>query len=1172
MTQPTGTQSNFGFVGLAFPALANDCRQVEDSAVSNPRAAMMQARFITEQVVKHICAFYRIDMVGTFADWLRAPALRRNVPEVIQNKIHTVRKLGNDAAHSGAFISADTAAHTVAHLYDILVWAAGNVSGRGQAAVPAGRFNPKLLAAKPRQAPADEAALRRLHANLKTRDAQQKQTELLLSEEQEKRRAAEEAHLKEQARFVEAAAKAKEGQERINELEAGRAELERQLAELKEKHRSELAAAQTAAGQVDTTDRLAISEAETRRDIIDPMLATAGFSKKLGNLREEVTLPSGRADYVLYGSDGKAIAVVEAKKPGVTIAAGQEQAREYADDLEKQYGQRPLIYYTTGHIVHLWDDAANVPGLGGYPPREVEGYATADELHQMMWKRANRKPLKTLTVDPTIAGRPYQQEMIRSVTEHLEAGHRRALLVMATGTGKTRTAIALTKLLQQGGWVKNVLFLADRKALVNQAARNYQNIYGEAGVVNLLENPGGTGTVYACTYQSMMDKLGTEFSPYAFDLVIVDEAHRSIYRRYARIFEYFDAMLLGLTATPRNEIDHNTYAMFNLEDGKPVGNYGLKQAVDEGFLVPFRAFTSDTTVLRRGVAYNDLSAEEKLKWDTQDWGTDDDGNPLEPPAEASAAEINANLFNVSTIDEVLRQVLEHGIKVQGADRLGKTIIFARNTIHAELITERMQVINPVLNTRMITHESSRADVLIRQFESMKTDSIDVAVSVDMLDTGIDVPAVVNLVFFKPVYSQTKFWQMIGRGTRLCPNLLGPGGDKTEFYVFDYCGNLEFFGSEEPVAATQGSGQKSISERLFVQRLKLVEELDGGEVRSAIIDLLQSQLQHVPENSPLVRPHQRPLLEIYRAPKAWENITAAQIAEVEQHLARLPFASAGDDEYAKRFDLLILNLQLSAQQGKELTGANHQRVQKLAKNLLTKTNVPEINLQASLLEDLLSEQWWAEATVDDLELVRRNIRGLVQKVDRAQRNAVTIDIADEIGELTVVDFGKSSAQGTVLVSSIEEQARDVLRRNGESLVLRKIRSGKQLTDTDVEALEQLVATSGGIDVAELREELGMPLSLFARSVVGLDEAVARDAFADFLADSTLTALQLNFIQKLIGGLVHNGYLHMKDIFEAPYSDNGTPIDVFDGDVARITDIGDRLRRIHDSAIRESKDAN
>ena len=773
MTQPTGTQSNFGFVGLAFPALANDCRHVEDSAVSNPRAAMMQARFITEQVVKHICAFYRIEKVGTFADWLRTPALRRNIPEVIQNKIHTVRRVGNDAAHSGTFISADTATHTVAHLYDVLVWAAGNVSGQGKAVVPSGRFNPKLLTAKPRQAPADEAALRRLHASLKARDAQQKETELLLSAEQEKRRAAEEARLKEQARFAEAAAKAKEGQERINELEAGRAELERQLAELKEKHRAELAKAQAEAGQIDTSDRLAISEEDTRREIITPMLAEAGFSKRNGNLREEVVLPHGRADYVLYGPDGKALAVVEAKKPGVTIAAGQEQAREYVDDLENQYGQRPLIYYTTGHIVHLWDDGANVPGLGGYPPRAVEGYATADELYRMVWKRQNRRQLTTMTGDPDIAGRQYQQEMMRAVTEHYEAGHRRALLVMATGTGKTRMAIALTKLLQQAGWVKNVLFLADRKALVNQAARNFHNLYGEAGVVNLLDNPDGDGTIYACTYQSMMDKLGTEFSPYAFDLVIIDEAHRSIYRRYARIFEFFDSMLLGLTATPRDEIDHNTYAMFHLEDGKPVGNYGLKQAVEEKHLVPFKAFASDTAVLRRGLSYNELTAEEKVKWDQQDWGTDEDGNSIEPPAEASAAEINDRLYNLSTIDEVLRQVLENGIKVQGADRLGKTIIFARNTHHAELITERLRTINPVLNTHMITHQSSRADQLIKQFESSKPGSIDVAVSVDMLDTGIDVPAVVNLVFFKPVYSQTKFWQMIGRGTRLCPDLLGP---------------------------------------------------------------------------------------------------------------------------------------------------------------------------------------------------------------------------------------------------------------------------------------------------------------------------------------------------------------------------------------------------------------
>ena len=401
--------------------------------------------------------------------------------------------------------------------------------------------------------------------------------------------------------------------------------------------------------------------------------------------------------------------------------------------------------------------------------------------------------------------------------------------------------------------------------------------------------------------------------------------------------------------------------------------------------------------------------------------------------------------------------------------------------------------------------------------------------------------------------------------RLCPDLLGPGGDKTEFYVFDYCGNMEYFGSNEKVATTQGSGQKSMSERNFVQRLQLVEQLGEGELRSSIIAYLQDQLQNVPANSPLVRPNQRPVLEIYRSPQAWAKLNPSDIAEMEQHLASLPFASASENEYAKRFDHVMLTLQIAAAQRQELTGATHQRVQSIAKNLLTKTNVPEIKLQASLLEDLLSEQWWADASVEDLELVRRNIRGLVQKVDRGQRNAVTMDIADEVGELEVINVNLGNAEPNINSSTVTDRVREFLQKNGEVLVLQKIRSGKKLTATDVDSLEQLVANAAGVEVETLQEELGMPLSLFARTTVGLEETAARAVFADFLADKTLTSVQLRFINQLVSGLMHNGYLTIEDTFEAPYSDNGTVFEVFNGNLARVTDIRDRLEQVKDTAI-------
>lgn len=1188
---PDRTQSkpsNFGFVGAVFPALLMDCRHAEEAAASNPRAATIQARFVAEQVVRHISAFFggthlsdakatsgakRTDTAeqGTFSDLTRTPLFRRNVPDIIQSKVHAIRKIGNLAAHNPQYLAPEVAINAVAHLYDLLIWAATNVAGQGKKALPTAPFDRSILLNAPKRAAATDAQrdaeLKKLTAELAERENTAKESALLLSKERAQRLLERQSHLREQEKFRKARAKALEGQARIDELQAANEELKRQLEQALENARQELVAAQSNAGQVDTSANYAISEAQTRRDIIDPMLAEAGFSPDAGNVRYEVSLPSGRADYVLYGSDGKALAVVEAKNPAIEASAACEQARQYADDLEKQYGQRPLIYYSNGHIVKMWDDAANLPGGHGYPPRNVEGYATADELYRIIRNRNLQEPLSATDIDKDIAGRNYQQKVIRAVAEHYEEGHRHALLVMATGTGKTRTAIALTKMMQEARWAKNVLFLADRKALVNQAAKNFQAHYGDAGVVNLLENPNGIGSVYVCTYQSIIDKLGTDFSPYAFDLVIVDEAHRSIYRRYKRIFEYFDSLLFGLTATPRNEVDHNTYSLFHLEDGKPTGEYSLAEAVKDHYLVPFRPYAGETIIMRRGINFDELTDEEQLQLDDLDWGTDDDGNPLEAPEGASAGEINAKLFNRSTIELVLRQVLENGIKVEGADRLGKTIIFARNKKHAELIHDHLVDINPVLKCAVITHDNSRAQTLIENFSSNKPGSLDVAISVDMLDTGIDVPAVVNLVFFKPVYSKTKFWQMMGRGTRLCPDLLGPGKDKTEFFVFDYCGNLDYFTSEIDYTATDGSRQKSMSERLFTQRLRMIDSLHDGPLRHGTKALLRKQLLDVPDSSVLVRPEDRPVLAKYRREASWENLDAADLAEMEQRLAHLPFQSAGENEFAKRFDLLIVGMQIALAEDKQITDNKRGRVQHIANNLLTKLNVPAIAKQAEQLELAVSPEWWDGITPDDLELLRRGVRGLVQYVDKGKRNQVIIDVADELGELRVVDLPLEDATTTVTGSSVEDKIRQVIEQHGDALVLQKIRRAKPLSPVDIAALEELVANAGVLDVKGLRKQLKMSLPRFVRGLVGLEEAAAREAFADFLDGSKLNSVQLEFMNRLIRGLVLNGVVTMQDLFGSPYADHGTPFDVFDGNMATVTEIKERLDRIAESAESE-----
>src|SRR5690606_2133986 len=494
------------------------------------------------------------------------------------------------------------------------------------------------------------------------------------------------------------------------------------------------------------------------------------------------------ADYVLYGADGKPAAVVEAKRSFSDPDVGRQQAKLYADCLEQMSGQRPLIYYTNGHATWLWDDTRA-------PPREVQGFHNADELALAITRRSLQVDPRTLAVNAAISGRAYQQRAIRAMVESLAQGRRAGLLTMATGTGKPRMSIALVELLMRANWVKRVLFLADRVALVKQATNAFKAHLPDSSPVNLVTDRNGQGRVFLSTYPTMMglieemDGARRRYGVGHFDLIVIDEAHRSVYQKYGAIFRYFDSYLVGLTATPRDEVDRDTYHLFGLETGVPTDAYGLDEAVADGYLVPPKAQSVPLKFVREGIRYDELSEEEKEHWESLDWGDRDEGDP---PDEVLASDINKKLFNEDTVDRMLRHLMQHGLKVDGGDLLGKTIIFAVNQQHAEFIARRFDHHYPHLRgefARVITHSVKYAQSLIDDF-SQPAKRPQIAISVDMLDTGIDVPEVLNLVFFKAVRSKVKFLQMIGRGTRLCPDLFGPGQDKTEFHIFDFCGNFE----------------------------------------------------------------------------------------------------------------------------------------------------------------------------------------------------------------------------------------------------------------------------------------------------------------------------------------------------------------------------------------------
>ncbi|MEN3122413.1 MULTISPECIES: DEAD/DEAH box helicase family protein [Janibacter] len=1103
--------SNFAFIKAEWPSVHADCVRAESYLASDPRTACFYARRATEDVVHHLYDLMALPVPykDDLAARVNEPGFKAKTGPSITQKLNLVRNLGNKAVHDATPIPAHAALTSLRELHHIVIWAAFRYS-TSPSSVPMGTaFDPGLAQ---KTAPLTRDELIKLAARIKAQD---------------------EAHAAQLAAKDELAA-------------AKDAEIERLKAEV--------AAAQAAKTQ--TVDTHNYDEAQTRSDLIDLLLGEAGWPLAEPRDREyEVSgMPNesgaGYVDYVLWGSDGLPLAVVEAKRTTKSAGIGQQQARLYADRLEAEFGRRPMVFYTNGMQHWLWDDAS------AYPPREIQGFFTRDELELLIQRRQTRRPLAGEGVNPDIAGRPYQVRAIAAVGDAFDRRQRDALLVMATGSGKTRTTIALVDQLMRAGWVKRVLFLADRTVLVSQAARAFTEHLPDVATVNLVTNRSGSGRVYASTYPTMMNLINElsddadpsvvkrKFGPGYFDLVVIDEAHRSVYQKYGTIFDWFDGLLVGLTATPKDEVDHNTYRLFHLEDGVPTDAYSLDEAVADGYLVPPKGVSVGTKFLRQGIRYDDLSDEEKDQWDLLDWGEDG------PPREVGAEELNRFLFNEDTVDKVLATLMADGYKVAGGDRLGKTIIFAKSQQHADFIQQRFDIAWPEYGgqfARTITHGTPYAQSLIDDF-SVPGKAPHIAISVDMLDTGIDVPDVVNLVFFKVVRSKSKFWQMIGRGTRLRPGLFGPGQDKQDFLVFDFCGNLEFFSQDLP--GSEGSLQKSLTQRLFEGRVALITALGrtkgDASLRASAADLLHRAVAGMNLDNFLVRPH-REWVERYGERAAWDSVSIEEANDLVEHLAGLPSGVRDDDEDAKRFDLVILRRQLAQLDG-DLVLAERLRetVQEVAVALLGKTAIPSVAAQGELLEELASDEWWVDVTLPMLELARLRVRDLVRLIERTKRNPVYTDFADELGDATEV-----ALPGTVPGTDMERFRAKVaayLHQHESHVALQRLRRNRQLTTADLSSLEQMLEESGAGGRADLDRAVAHShgLGRFVRSLIGLEREAAMEAFADYLDGTRFDVHQVRFVSLIVDELTSNGSVAPGRLFESPYTDHAPtgPDDLFD----------------------------
>lgn len=899
-----------------------------------------------------------------------------------------------------------------------------------------------------------------------------------------------------------------------------------------------------------------ISEFKTRKIYIDVDLKSMGwkFTGTDADVYEEYEVTDmngiigqkGYCDYVLFGRDGLPLAVIEAKRTSTDPNNGRKQVSLYADCLERKFGRRPVMFTTNGFETYFWDDKSS-------PQRKVSGLFTKSDLEKLMNRRETRKKLISVPIDDKITDRYYQKEAIRAVCEHIEAGFRKALLVMATGTGKTRTASSLTDVLSRGGYITNILFLADRTALVKQAKDDFKKYLPDMSLCNLCSNKDDRNArIVFSTYPTILNAIDSTktkdgiplFSPAHFDLIITDESHRSIFKKYRAIFEYFDAIMVGLTATPKMDVDRNTYDFFEVENGVPTYAYDYETAVyTDHVLVPYYNYEVKTRFLEEGITYDNLSEEDRERYE------DDFAEDGYVPDFIPSAALNQFVFNEKTVDTVLQDLMERGIKVHGGDRLGKSIIFAQNKDHAEFIVQRFNKLYPAYNgtfAQRITCDDSYAQTVIDDFKIPDKMPV-IAVSVDMMDTGIDVPECVNLVFFKKVRSKTKFWQMIGRGTRLCRDLScidGIDGEyegKCRFLIFDYCGNFEYF--REHQNGYETGETKSLTESIYCRRTKLIAALQGidfsdekhQDLRKQLVDICLGNVNDLSYDIMSVKLKME-FVEKFKKADKWNCLDDTDLYELEKHIA--PLVTFSDtDEYAKRFDNFMYSMMLSnIDKLPSMMRKQRYALSFTAEQLEKKSTIPQIQQKIKLIKDIQTEEFWQKISTLTLEEIRTELRDLMQFLnDGTKKPKIFTRLDDPVleckeGELLDAAYDFEDYRKKVN-RYVEEHKNDA--------AIYKLNHNLPLLKEDFEELERIFTKELG-DSDDYKREYGdTPFGLLIRKIAKLDHDSAMSAFSAFINDSSLNQKQIEFILKIINHIENNGYIEdikilMKPPFDKPTS--------------------------------------
>lgn len=924
-------------------------------------------------------------------------------------------------------------------------------------------------------------------------------------------------------------------------------------------------------------------EKETRLKLIDPALERAGWKiLKQKNIIEKdkacietpvVGLPktsdnptgNGFVDYVLFGDDGKPLALVEAKKSIVNEEQGRVQACVYADALEKRYGVRPIIYYTNGYNIKVID--------GIYPPRQVFGFHKKDELEYLIQKRNFKLIDKSVSAE--ICGRYYQKDAIDTVIRHLETKHSRSLIVLATGTGKTRVSCAISDIFIRNNYVKRILFLADRKNLVKQAKEDTYEKFLPTTPMSVIvdgqrEGDESRARIVFSTYQSMLSIIkDVETCPYGighFDLIIVDEAHRSLFNKYGEIFTYFDSMMIGLTATPRNDIHKSTYKVFDLAEDMPNYEYDVVKGVKDGYLTYYRALDRTPDILKNGVVYNDLSDEEKEQY--EDLFTEEDGTI---PEKIEGKKFYSVITNKDTIREVLKNLMEEGLRVNNGDVLGKTIIFARDHNHALLILEEFRSLYPELCIEkpvngvdycvIIDNKIKYNEILQREFKEKQ--SIRIVISVDMMDTGVDIPEVVNLVFFKRVLSKIKFWQMIGRGTRICDDVraISPSksyferltNDKTRqlyeskqgFLIFDICNVFPFFKINPDGKTDSTDITLSLYQRIFMQKVALYHQMQFNYSKLTIEDKryceslrdnLVNEVKNLNRNYIGVIKNLE-VVNHYSSVDGWVNMTQKKMVEIKTKIAP-NIQGIIDIETSRMFDYLCYKFCAT----RFVKDNDYKKTAKLiyahASFLINnKIHVTEVSEHSDTLNRIVTNEFLNDSTVVEVDNVRKEIRELMKYVDKESIESIISDFDDTISSFK--DADEQPIDFSISVDdfkTLEDKITFIIHNEDNNPLVLKVQNLKKPSKQDIKSFKERI-----IELAKTADEFNalfdddLSIVSFVRkniefNPISVDNFLNEERIKGFNED------QIKYIKELLLFISQNGKFERQDLLREELSFN------------------------------------